>query len=146
MEKEILDIISKNLPEQVGSVLKKRLEEAEGDKKRIEHLEYSVKYNTDKVLILEKQLGEYKVLEVRQKELDSREKEISKRENNQKVWEAELKALEADKRAIELAGFVGMVFKSPVFRKTVSGYQHVANGQYGTQYQPHTHTEEETQE
>lgn len=146
MEKEILDIISKNLPEQVGSVLKKRLEEAEVDKKRIEQLENSVKYNTDKVLTLEKQLTEYKVLEVRQKVLDSREQEISKRENNQRVWEAELKALEADKRANELAGFVGMVFKSPIFRKSVSGYQYVPNGQYGQIQQSHNHMEEETQE
>lgn len=146
MEKEILDIISKNLPEQVGSVLKKRLEEAEADKKRIEEIEYSVKYSRDKIVTLENQLGEYKKLEVRREDLDRREEEISKRERNMQVWEANVKSIEADKRANELAGFVGMVFKSPVFRKSVNGYQYVSQGQYGALQHPHNHIEETTEE
>lgn len=146
LEQEILEIISKNLPEQVGSVLKKRLEEAEADRKRVEDMDYTVKYNRDKIATLEEQIKKYEALEVWQKDLDIREKEISKRESNQKVWEAELRANEADRRANELAGFVGMVFKSPVFRKTVSGYQYVASGQYGTQQAPHNHMEDTTED
>lgn len=146
MEKEILEIISKNLPEQVGSVLKKRLEQAEKDTELVKQLGATICEQEIKLRALTKELDRHRFLDMKQKELNKQEDELSKRERNMSVWEANLRGSEAEKRADELAGFVGMVFRSPIFRKNVNGYQYVPSGQYGTINQPHNQTEETTEE
>lgn len=146
MEQEILEIINKSLPTQMGSILKKRLEQADADKARLESCLRMIDNLKAQVEDVEKDIENYKGREVKQQELNTREEEIGKRERSMQVWEANLRGSEAEKRANEIAGFVGMVFKSPVFRKSVSGYQSVPNGQYGTIQQPHNHTEETTEE
>jgi hypothetical protein len=131
MTSEIQAIIEKNLPAEVGNTLKIVLERGEKDAQRVEVLGVDLKNAKEQISDITAKLNKYISLDKYQDELDKREKAISEKERNQKVIEAELKAVEAEKRAGELAGFVGMVFKSPIFRKSIFGSQPVPSGQYG---------------
>lgn len=118
MNEEIKKIIEKNLPAQVGDVLKQRLEQAEKDAVILKQQEEALISRNATIAGFEKQIAEYKKLDERNNKLEEREKAVETKERNSKVFEAELKATEAEKRANELFGFVGMVFKSPIFRKS----------------------------
>lgn len=120
MLSEINEIIKKNMPSEVGNNLKKLLEEGEECKNKLDILERVKKDLSDEVVFLKSTIQEYQKLDERNSKLEEREKDVVQKEINQKVFEAELKATEAEKRASELSGFVGMVFKSPVFRKTIN--------------------------
>lgn len=120
MEKEIEEIIAKHLPAQVGDVLKKTLEKAALDAREVAIQKETILSNRTTIADLEKRLSAYISLDNYQAALDAREKSISERERNQKVFEAELKLAEAEKRNNDMVGFVGMVFRSPIYRKTVS--------------------------
>ena len=136
MTEEIRAIIEKNLPAQVGTVLNEVLQQGEKD---AAELKATVIAYDDARKEIEKHLikiEEYRQFDKRNSELGARENVVAEKERNQKVFEAEIKATESEKRATELAGFVGMVFKSPVYRTSVFGSQSVASGQYGTLQQP----------
>lgn len=77
-ELEIQEIIKKNLPQQVGDVLKIRLEQAEKDAKKVLELESKV-FQLEKTLN-EKQseLSAYKLLDERNSKLDERESFLDK--------------------------------------------------------------------
>lgn len=120
MTDEINEIIKKNLPAQVGELLKQRLDQAESDAKELIRYKQA---DTDKAKIireLEETIKEYKKQDDRNSKLELREKEVEQAERNRKVFEAELKLAEAEKRLADNTNFVGMVFKSPIFRKSTS--------------------------
>jgi len=118
MEKEIQEIIEKNLPAQVGDVLKKRLDQADTLEARVKLLESEIstarKFSND----LTAENAELKEKMEFHASIDERKSEVLDRENRQGIFEAKLKATEAENRANEISGFVQMVFKSPVFRKS----------------------------
>lgn len=120
MEKEIEEIIKKNLPAQVGDVLKARLEQAGLDAVKVKQLEGTLLHRNSEITNLNKTIEEYRKLDERNSKLDAREKGIEERERKQDVWEANLKVTEMEKRITDNTNFVGMVFKSPIFRKTTS--------------------------
>lgn len=118
MEKEIEEIIKKNLPAQVGETLRKTLEQGEKYKVELDATVHSFECERKKVVALESRIDEYKKSDERNSKLEARETAVSEKERNQKVFEAELKLAEAEKRTTDATNFVGMVFKSPIYRKT----------------------------
>jgi len=134
MENEIKEIIEKNLPAQVGTVLKERLEIAEADARRAKDLERIIQDKDKAIYDLESTISEYRKYDAQWGQLNQREKEITEKERNQKVFEAELKAIEADKRANELQGIVQTVFRSPVYRKSILSSSNYNNNGTTTMY------------
>jgi hypothetical protein len=130
MTREISEIIKKHLPAQVGDVLKERLKQADQDATDLENAEKALLARGVDIDRLQKQVAEYRALDARNAELATREELVADRERHQNVFAAELKALEAEKRASELAGFVGMVFRSPIFR---TSYQNDLFSNYNSQ-------------
>jgi hypothetical protein len=120
MRVEIEEAIQKNMPNQVGVLLKKRLEQAESDAKSLESEREFSKQKSEKIVQLEKIISEYKAFDDRNTKLEARELAVTEKERNQKVFEAELRVAEAEKRITDNVNFVGMVFRSPIFRESVS--------------------------
>jgi hypothetical protein len=87
MEKEIEEIIAKNLPAQVGEVLKKTLEEGQANARLVVSQRDRLAENNQEITHLNKLLSEYKNLDEYQAKLDAREKQVSEKERNQKVLE-----------------------------------------------------------
>ena len=122
MEKEIEEMIKKNLPAQVGDTLKKRLEKADKDEQIIIMLNDTIANHVKTISTLQEK---GRIMEVKIKtdeDLTGREAAVSKRERDARVIELEYMLKASDMRAGEMAGFVGMVFKSPIFRRTVNQY------------------------
>ena len=141
MNKEIKDIIEKNLPAQVGEVLQEHLakcDQESAENKRM-HVELE-KTNEARSRLLE-QLQNYQLLDERNRTLEQREKDVSEKERDRKVFEAELKRDESEKRSNDLYSIVQLVFKSPVYKKTIanqtiSDYQNVGWGGQDTKFAP----------
>lgn len=136
LQKEITEAIEKQLPAQVGDLLKKRLVKAEEDEVKVAQLHELLNTKREAISNLEAKLSKYQELDAYKKLLDDRENTISLKERNIKVFEAELKTVEAEKRVNEMFNLVGTVFRSPVFRssynKNDSCTQEYVNGQYVT--------------
>lgn len=119
MDKEIREIIEKNLPSQVGKVLKERLEQAEKDDQSIKD---QIKRN-NKLIIQERELNktisDYKKFDERNAKLDARGKEISEKERNFRVAELSIKLEEANKRADVVTEFTKGLVRNTTFRKKV---------------------------
>ena len=127
MKQEIQELIAKNLPAQVGEVLKKRLEDADKYEVLVKAQKEMLNDKDGEIKCLKAEIEKYMKFDTRNSELDQREREISKRENTMEVWEAKLKLAEAEKRISDNVNFVGMVFKSPVFRKYTNEYDNYQN-------------------
>jgi hypothetical protein len=82
LEKEIADSIKKNLPQQVGDVLKQRLEQADKDAKKAEELSDKLIERNKEVEELEATIRDYKQFDLRNGLLDSREKELITERNS----------------------------------------------------------------
>lgn len=134
MKEEIQSIINKNLPAEVGEILRKRLEHADKDAAELKEVKQAWERSKDRVINLESILSKHADLDSKASELRAKEKELATRESNQKVFEAELKCAEAEKRANELSTVVMQVFKSPVYRKQSSGTTALSTGSNGSYY------------
>jgi len=82
MEKEIEEIIKKNLPAQVGEILKERLEKADGDAAMVLYLQNRVVEQDKEIQTLNKRILEYEKFDVRNAQLDSKENELKEIERN----------------------------------------------------------------
>lgn len=131
IKEQIEKAIEKNLPNQVGKVLKERLSQADKDAELADSLTITLKKAKKEISELSLKISKYSDIESKLKKLETLGDEIEKKLTGQKIFEAELKASAAEARANEIAGFVGMVFKSPVFRTSVFGNRQIPNGQYG---------------
>ena len=147
MTEEIKAIIEKNLPAQVGEVLKQALEQGQVNlrtaKSRGEEITRLLKANEE----LSSTIDEYSKKDAEYKSIVKREEDVRNREIHQDLVEAKIKLVESEKRATEAVNFVGMVFKSPIFRKTassqdnwVAAYQQ--DGTYRDRKEGSTRTEE----
>ena len=137
MEQEIKDIISKNLPEQVGSVLKTRLEKAEKDAQYISELEEKLAEKDEKVKTLYKKVSELEQNNIDKKQLDAFKEELDTKARELELEITKIKLDEAIKRSEAVYHLTEQVFRSPVTRKrienmTYGGYnqngQSVTNG------------------
>lgn len=119
MNLEIKAIIEKNLPAQVGDLLKVRLEQAEKDVRKLKEQEEELQMKTTQVLELTKQLEEYSEADKRNATLELREKAVIDAERNLKITilEAQL-AAEIDKTKFSKEVALGLVRNSQ-FRKTI---------------------------
>ena len=124
MQQELLQVIEKNLPLEVGEVLRKRLEQADKDAKTAELL---LVKNTDlerllsqsSAMIAKFQNRETAVMESAAINAKT-EIDLHKRENDLAKTLADLKATEAEKRADQLKEVLGVVFRSPVYKRNYS--------------------------
>lgn len=80
LEKELQESIKKNLPQQVGEVLKQRLEQADKDARTVKLQEESIEIFKRDIKNLHSEIENYIKFEERNKQLEFREKEIEKRE------------------------------------------------------------------
>lgn len=90
LEKEMANLITKNMPEEVGKNLKKLLEEGEANKRRVSELE---SHNKDLI----KSMDNLKSRAEKTKSLNERENAL-----NHKQEELVLRELELDKKILEI--------------------------------------------
>lgn len=135
METEIKAIIEKNLPAQVGDVLKLRLEQAEKDVVKVKQQEEALQSKNVTITGLEKQVADYKKFDERNATLEAREKAVADGERNLKVATLEFQ-LTAEKEKTQFSKDVALgLVRNTEFRKHIfdsenqQGYQG-ANGQW----------------
>lgn len=94
MEHEFKAIIEKNLPAQVGDVLKKRLEQADKDAADLSTARKANEDAVKKIDDLNKQIADYKKFDERNSALEAREKacEIQERDLKVKTLEYQLQS------------------------------------------------------
>ena len=109
MEQEFKAIIEKNLPAQVGDVLKKRLEQADNDSVKIKQLEEQIGNRNQHVTKLEATIAEYKKFDDRNAALEAREKacDIQERDFKVKTLEHQLQT-EKEKTQFCAMGNIGV--------------------------------------
>jgi len=133
---DIKESIEKHLPSQVGDVLKERLdriEKLEGENGRLKDQNSQLQ---ERVKDLKDDLSEHKTLDSRRDDIEERLKEVRKRERDMDVHDAKLRAEEAEKRADLSKEYVEVVFKSPVYRQSTSGY--TASREHGGSFDKQT--------
>jgi len=123
MEQEIKSIIEKNLPAQVGEMLQKRLKKAEDDAKALEAANSYIRDLTDKNTRLNAEIIGLKEKETKHATVLSAIEELKEASRNRKVFEAETKLACEVSKNVDLTNFVGMVFKSPVYKNSVSKWK-----------------------
>ena len=120
INKEMEEVIKKNLPEATAVTLKKYIEEAEENKRRLAACDFVIEKNNNIINTLNKQIvtltGQVKM----ESELISREKTVFDKENKLEVTLANLKVAEAEKRADAVYNLAGIVFKNPSFTRAIS--------------------------
>lgn len=147
MEAEFKLIIEKNLPAQVGDVLKKRLEQADADATKVKQLEDQLVNRNQHVTKLEATIADYKKSDERNAALEAREKacDTQERDLKMKTLEYQLQA-EKEKTSFSKEVALGLV-RNTEFRKDVFDTRSGPEGkdQYGNpQYATHTISATET--
>lgn len=135
MEKEIYDIIKKNLPAEVGETLRGVLEQGQKDAQRLSEREKELFKALNDIEDLTIKLQGYQKLDARNESLDKRESDIAKRE--QKAIEDELRfqLKEVEKRTTDMFTLVSLLVKNPrviEFMSSNSTEQHDRLDQYGS--------------
>lgn len=138
MEQEFKAIIEKNLPAQVGDVLKKRLEQADNDAVKIKQLEEQLVNRNQHVIKLEATIADYKKFDERNAALEAREKACDIQERDLKVKTLEYQ-LQTEKEKTQFSKDVALgLVRNLEYRKNIfdsenqSGY----NGPNGNWIQP----------
>jgi hypothetical protein len=128
---EIQESISKNLPSQVAGELKVYLEKAQNNEIELKEIKESYKLLKETYEAQNKKLYEYdrnlEAMQSQTERLNKVERELEKRELKLDNTLLQIRLEESDKRASEAVNFVGMVFKSPVYRKSLT--ENVFNNQ-----------------
>lgn len=104
---EFQEIIKKNLPAQVGDVLKERLEQADKDVKLIDSLRVANESYVKKIQELNLIVDGYKEFDERNLNLEKREKEVSERERQQEIEKLKYQ-LESEKNKTEFTKEVAL--------------------------------------
>lgn len=118
-ELEIQEIIKKNLPQQVGEVLKLRLEQAEKDAKKVIELENKISQLEKTVNEKQSELSSYKLLDERNSKLNEREELLNKKQHDLDLDILQHK-LESEKDKSEFAKSVALgLVRNTEFRKSV---------------------------
>ena len=129
MELEFKAIIEKNLPAQVGDVLKKKLEQADKDAADLSNARRANEDAVKKIEELNKQITDYKKFDERNAALEAREKacDIQERDLKVKTLEYQLQN-EKDKTQFSKEVALGLVrnleYRKNIFDSEIqSGYQ-----------------------
>lgn len=136
-EQEFQEVIKKNLPQQVGDVLKARLSQADKDSVEVERLNnLLLQYTVDKSK-LEERIENYKQFDKRNEALDGREKEIEAKEKAFEI-EALKYQLSAEKDKTEFSKNIALgLVRNTEYRKTI--FDSEISGQPVVDGQGHTH-------
>lgn len=134
MTQEIEEIIKKNLPAQVGDVLKARLFKADVDEKALEAANKNIAALNSQVTTLQNTIAEHRKNDERNAGLDAREKALMERERIQEVTELKIKLEEANKRADMVQNFTLGLVRNIEFRKSISDSQYQASYYDGNNY------------
>jgi len=133
LEQDVLKAVEEHLPAQIGNVLRKRLEEAEGLKARLEDSEakrIDIKKNMDQFIAENDELKELKntraALDQKDRELTDREKACEHREKCCEIREAH-----ATEKVTLVRGVVQDVFRNNVIKTSVYGGRDVPDGRPG---------------
>lgn len=150
MTEEIKAIIEKNLPAQVGAVLKGVLEQAEKDAVKVKQQEEALVSKTATITGLEKTISDYRKLDERNGTLEGRERKVAEDERNLKIATLEFQ-LVAEKEKTEFSKSValGLVRNTEYKRTLFDSQTDPYKDQYGgTNYQTKTQqsTENKTAE
>jgi len=127
--KQIEALIEKELPNQVGEALRKKLEQADKDAVEVARLRGELDYQIDVVNKLKEQLEEHRVLGEREIELEKREEKVEERERNIDLTLLTTRLAEAEKRADTVTEFTMGLVRNTTFRKNIydnedqAGYQ-----------------------
>jgi hypothetical protein len=114
LESDLQEAIKKNLSEEVGAVLRKRLEQAETDACKLARLEREkAQWDRDS--------QKHRDLDTRESLLKDREGKVAAREHELKHLDEirDLKIKHAEERNKDLRDITHQVFSSPVFRRTI---------------------------
>lgn len=135
---ELLDMLERQIPKQLGEVLQHRFYELEKKEERLDVLEkqYEILEKEKKALQLE--LSKHQALDQKQAAIDSRSAAVAEAERNQKVVNAELRADCATQQVTLMKELVSQVFKSPIYKREISGSAPagVGDGYDGKRNQP----------
>jgi hypothetical protein len=126
MEKEIEEIIKKNLPEHVGEVLKKRLTEADNDAFDLVKYKQFYEDTKDSLAKANLKIEEYKKLDERNFKLEDRERTVAEKERMLDVTTLKIQLEEANKRADTVINFTSGLVRNVEFRKQVYDSQYQA--------------------
>lgn len=120
-ELEIQEIIKKNLPQQVGEVLKVRLEQAEKDTKKVIELESEIANLKELIKSLTNELANYVKYNERNSKLDEREVFLDKRQHDLDLQILQNK-FESEKEKTEFAKSVALgLVRNTEYRKSIFG-------------------------
>lgn len=152
MNQEIEEIIKKNLPAQVGEVLKKQLDQAEKDAATVIHQKERIEQQQTEINALSVKLQKHYDLDQREAEIKTRELNVSDKERAIEVFALQIRLEEANKRAELISGFTAALVRNTEFRKTIfdSETQSPFQDVNGTWHYPSptskSHTENKTAE
>lgn len=140
LTKEVTDAIEKQLPAQVGDVLRKRLEQAERDARALAEAKLSLERHTIQAANLSARIAELEGKLEKHGDLAKREEAVLQRERNAEINDLKTK-LEAEQRfgqqvATALQGLV----RNVEYRNNWSGMQGFAAPQPGGGYGMQTAT------
>lgn len=133
MTTEINEIIQKNLPAQVGDVLKQRLEQAEKDVKELDQAKKQRELDLKRIEQLSAEILEYKKFDERNASLETKEESLREQERNLKINMLEFQ-LEVEKNKSDFVREVTMgLVRNTTYKKNVFDSENGPNGrdQYG---------------
>ncbi len=130
MEQEINKIITEHLPEQVGKVLKLRLEQAESDRKDLANVQAALINANDLIQKRDKDLADLQAKIKHQLHVEDWTETLKERERGLELEILKIRLEEAEKRNSIGERLVEQVFRSPVYRKYVESRDH---GHYDAQ-------------
>jgi hypothetical protein len=119
VQQEIIDVIQKNLPAQVGQALQKELAripvlEKDLDGKEAESLRLAALLEAEKRMNVESATARQAADAILKREAD-----VAEAERNRKVFELQAKLLAAEFANIKLFEFVGLLVRAPAFKETI---------------------------
>lgn len=119
MELEIQKVITDNLPEQVGKVLRHKLEQADKDKIDLELYQEEIQRNHLTIKGLEKEVSDLRQRINAEMDLERMAADIKERERGLTIEILKVRLEESDKRNSIGQHLVEQVFRSPVYRKHI---------------------------
>jgi molecular chaperone GrpE (heat shock protein) len=134
MHDEIQEIIRKNLPQEVGEMLRERLEEAGNDRIELERANNTLDGCFEKIRELEAQVEKHRCLDDRYHDLRKQENKLQAKENEFELLHTRKDLDREQQRSEELKEIMGMILRPATVRtalqKTImgdGGYQYDYN-------------------
>jgi hypothetical protein len=125
MNEEILEVIRKNLPAQVGETLREVLEKGQKDAEKVAILSEEKSKCNDEIKSLNKIIREFDSKESKYNDLTLRENALLEEQRNLKIKLLEFQNKELEKRTTDMFTLVSLLVKNPraieVMNKSVNG-------------------------